>query len=92
VRCGSSLIGVVADLPHGVEPAEVFGTEVDLVCSGTSHVPTVTRSGATILVNPGSPTIPLSAAGPTVAIIDVQHPSQPAVHVIHLTRPAPRRN
>jgi putative phosphoesterase len=92
VRCGSSLIGVVADLPHGAEPAAMFGTEVDLVCSGTSHVPSVTRSGATILVNPGSPTIPLSDAGPTVAVIDLTHSSRPAVHVVHLTHPEPRRN
>jgi putative phosphoesterase len=92
VRWSSSLIGVVADLPHGADPVDVFGTDVDLVCSGTSHVPSVTRSGATILVNPGSPTIPLSDAGPTVAVIDLADSSQPAVHLIHLTHAAPRRN
>jgi putative phosphoesterase len=90
VRWASSLIGIVADLPYGAEPADVFGTDVDLVCSGTSHVPSVTRSGTTILVNPGSPTIPLSSAGPTVAVIELGQ--RPAVHLIHLTRPEPERN
>jgi putative phosphoesterase len=92
VRWATTLIGVVADLPHGADPADVFGTNVDVVCSGTSHVPSVTRSGTTILVNPGSPTIPLSQAGPTVAVIDLGQPSGPAVHVVHLTRPEPGRN
>jgi len=89
VRWASSLIGVIADLPHGVDPADVFGIEVDLVCSGTTHVPSVVRSGTTILVNPGSPTIPLSGAGPTVAVIDLGQSSQPTVHMIHLTHPEP---
>lgn len=90
LRWSTTLIGVVADLPSGADPTDVFGTEVDLVCSGTSHVPSVTRSGTTILVNPGSPTIPLSDAGPTVAVIDLGQPS-PAVHVIHLS-PRTRRD
>jgi len=86
VRWATTLIGVVADLPHDADPAEVFGINVELVLSGTSHIPSVTRSGTTLLVNPGSPTIPLSDAGPTVAVVDLAQPS-PAVQVIHLLDP-----
>jgi putative phosphoesterase len=90
LRWSTTLIGVVADLPHNVDPSDVFGTDVDVVCSGTTHIPSVTRAGTTTLINPGSPTIPLSSAGPTVAIVDLASPSGPTVNVIHLDMPDAR--
>jgi uncharacterized protein len=89
LRWSTTLIGVLADLPHNVDPSEVFGTDVDVVCSGTTHIPSVTRAGTTTLVNPGSPTIPLSSTGPTVAVIDLAS-SGLTVNVIHLDMPDTR--
>jgi hypothetical protein len=43
-------------------------------------------------VQPWEPDETLSDAGPTVAFIDLENSLPPAVHIIHLTPPAPRRN
>lgn len=83
VRAGRTLIGMAADLPALIEPSELFGTDVDIALSGTSHVPHVARVGATLVVNPGSPTIPLSSAGPTAATI-ILDGAQSAATIIHL--------
>ena len=88
VRAGHTLIGVVADLPDGMDPTILFGTDVDIALSGTSHVPHVGRAGSTLLVNPGSPTIPLSSSGPTVATIDLDGPRS-TVRIVHLPRSNP---
>ena len=85
VRAGHTLIGMATDLPDLIDPSVLFGTDVDIALSGTSHVPNVARAGATLLVNPGSPTIPLSGSGPTVATIDLDGPRS-AVHIVHLPR------
>ncbi len=85
VRAGHTLIGMATDLPDLIDPSVLFGTDVDIALSGTSHVPNVSRPGATLLVNPGSPTIPLSDSGPTVATIDLDGPRS-AVHIVHLPR------
>jgi uncharacterized protein len=88
VRAGHTLIGMAPDLPDLIDPADLFGTEVDIALSGTSHVPNVGHAGSTLLVNPGSPTIPLSAAGPTVATIDLDGPRS-TVNIVHLPRRQP---
>ena len=85
VRSGHTLIGMVTDLPDLMDPSVLFGTDVDIALSGTSHVPHVGRAGSTLLVNPGSPTIPLSESGPTVATIDLDGPRS-AIHIVHLPR------
>jgi predicted phosphodiesterase len=74
-----------ADIPDDMDPADLFGTDVDLALSGTSHVPHVGRTGSTLLVNPGSPTIPLSDSGPTLAVIDLDG-QRSTVHIVHLPR------
>lgn len=83
VRAGRTLIGMVADLPPLIEPSELFGTDIDVALSGTSHVPHVARVGSTLVVNPGSPTIPLSSSGPTAATIDLDGARSTAT-IIHL--------
>ena len=85
VRAGHTLIGMSADIPDDIDPADLFGTDVDLALSGTSHVPRVGRTGSTLLVNPGSPTIPLSDSGPTIAVIDLDG-RRSTVHIVHLPR------
>ena len=85
VRAGHTLIGMAADIPENVDPSTLFGTDVDLALSGTSHIPHVGRVGSTLLVNPGSPTIPLSHAGPTLATIDLDGPRS-TVRIVHLPR------
>jgi len=85
VRAGNTLIGMAADIPQNVDPSALFGTDVDVALSGTSHVPHVGRVGSTLMVNPGSPTIPLSDAGPTLATIDLDGPRS-TVHIVHLPR------
>jgi putative phosphoesterase len=85
VRAGHTLIGMSADIPESMDPVELFGTHVDLALSGTSHVPHVGRNGSTLLINPGSPTIPLSGSGPTLAVVDLDGPRS-AVHIVHLPR------
>jgi predicted phosphodiesterase len=75
---------MVADLPDPSDPAASFGMDVDLALTGTSHVPLVAHAGGTIVVNPGSPTLP-AATGPTVALLDLTG-DRPAVHLVHLPR------
>ena len=83
IRAGHTLIGMSTDLPDLTDPAALFGTDVDLALSGTSHVPSVAQVGSTLLVNPGSPTIPLSSSGPTVATIELDGPRS-TVRIVHL--------
>ena len=88
IRAGHTLIGMATDLPDLMDPSELFGTDVDVVLSGTSHVPHVGRAGPTLLVNPGSPTIPLSGSGPTLATLSLDGPRS-AVNIIYLPRSQP---
>jgi putative phosphoesterase len=88
VRAGYTLIGISADIPENLEPSALFGTDVDIALSGTSHVPHVGRAGPTLLVNPGSPTIPLSSSGPTLATIDLDG-TRSTVNIVHLPRSQP---
>jgi uncharacterized protein len=88
VRAGHTLIGMSTDLPDLMEPSDLFGTDVDIALTGASHVPHVTRLGSTVLVNPGSPTIPLSTSGPTIATIDLDGPRS-TVQIVHLPRRQP---
>ncbi len=39
VRAGHTLIGMSTDLPDLMEPSDLFGTDVDIALTGTSHVP-----------------------------------------------------
>ena len=88
IRAGHTLIGMSPDLPDLTDPAAIFGTDVDLALSGTSHVPSVAQVGSTLLVNPGSPTIPLSNSGPTIATIELDG-ARSTVRIVHLPRRQP---
>ena len=80
---GTFRIGLTHDLEH-TEPrndddtaallARRFGERVDIAVSGHSHVPTLRGlDDGTVLVNPGSPTMPYGYLGivGTVGLIDV---------------------
>ncbi len=47
------------------------GDMPDVLVFGHSHVPECRRIGSTLLLNPGSPTEPRSASGPTVGILTI---------------------
>jgi putative phosphoesterase len=52
--------------------AAEFGGPVDIVVFGSSHKPMIEQHKGVLLVNPGSPTLPLGCHGlGTVAILEV---------------------
>ena len=75
VRAGSVLFGVVAHAGDRLDDfASVFGTQVDVVLTGTTHRAEIVpvdqaTGGSTLVVNPGSPTLPF-AGPPSVAVVD----------------------
>ena len=75
VRAGHLLVGVVShlDLTTREEAVAIFGADLDLILTGTTHVPEIVRledlTGHTTVVNPGSPTLPFEG-DPTVAVIN----------------------
>ena len=75
VRAGQLLVGVVShlDLTTQEEAAAIFGADVDLILTGTTHVAEIVRlegsAGRTTVVNPGSPTLPFGG-DPSVAVIN----------------------
>jgi uncharacterized protein len=63
-----------------------FGGPVDVVVQGHSHLEGVTRFGATIVVNPGSATLPRNLVGVpgTVAILEIGNGGEVSAEIISL--------
>jgi uncharacterized protein len=63
-----------------------FGGPVDVVVQGHSHVEGVTRFGATLVVNPGSATLPRNLVGVpgTVAILEIGNGGEVSAEIISL--------
>ena len=63
-----------------------FGGPVDVVVQGHSHVEGVTRFGATLVVNPGSATLPRNLVGVpgTVAILEIGTGGEISAEIISL--------
>jgi uncharacterized protein len=63
-----------------------FGGRVDVLVQGHSHVEGVTRFGATLVVNPGSATLPRNLIGVpgTVAILEIKDGGQVTAEIISL--------
>ena len=73
-----SLDGLTVGLVHGLAypylPIEAtFGTAVDVVVYGHTHVEAIEREGHVLLVNPGSPTLPSNLVGVpgTVGLLEI---------------------
>lgn len=72
--------GVRIGLAHGhtgrgrttAERARSWFTGVDVVVYGHSHLPLIERVHGVLLVNPGSPTDPRRADGPSVALLELE--------------------
>ncbi len=72
--------GLRIGLAHGhtgrgrttAERARSWFTAVDVVVYGHSHLPVIERIDGVLLVNPGSPTDPRRADGPSVALLDIE--------------------
>jgi len=61
---GGLTIGLVHGLAYPFRPISfTFGREVDVVVFGDTHVATIERANGTLLVNPGSPTLPNNLVG-----------------------------
>lgn len=74
IRAGRRLLGVVSHLEGPPDSEALFGTEVDGILTGTTHIAEIRPLQAAgdrqlVLVNPGSPTLPADG-NPTVAIVD----------------------
>ena len=63
-----------------------FGGPVDVVVQGHSHVEGVTRFGATLVINPGSATLPRNLVGVpgTVAILEIGNGGEVSAEIISL--------
>jgi uncharacterized protein len=88
-------IGLVHAIPTPDETSEEvfaramntqFGGPVDVVVQGHSHVEGVTRFGATMVVNPGSATLPRNLVGVpgTVAILEIGNGGEVSAEIISL--------
>src|SRR5271168_1498799 len=88
-------IGLVHAIPTPDETSEEvfaramntqFGGPVDVVVQGHSHVEGVTRFGATMVVNPGSATLPRNLVGVpgTVAILEIGSGGEVSAEIISL--------
>jgi uncharacterized protein len=82
VEIGGVRVGLVHAIPTPDETSDDvfaramerhFGGPVDVIVQGHSHVENVTRYGATLVVNPGSATLPRNLVGVpgTVAILEI---------------------
>jgi hypothetical protein len=67
---------------------DTFGRDVDVVVFGDTHSPVVARHGSTLIVNPGSPTMPLTRLGApgTMALLDANG-GPPRAQLIQLQEP-----
>jgi uncharacterized protein len=63
-----------------------FGGPVDVVVQGHSHVESVTRFGSTLVVNPGSATLPRNLVGVpgTVAILEIGSGGEVSAEIVSL--------
>ena len=63
-----------------------FGGPVDVIVQGHSHVEGVVRFGATLVVNPGSATLPRNLVGVpgTVAILEIKDGGQVTAEIVSL--------
>jgi uncharacterized protein len=63
-----------------------FGGRVDVVVQGHSHVEGVTRFGSTLVVNPGSATLPRNLVGVpgTVAILEINDRGEISAEIVSL--------
>jgi uncharacterized protein len=63
-----------------------FGAPVDVVVQGHSHVESVARWGSTLVVNPGSATLPRNLVGVpgTVAILEVASGGRVSAEIVRL--------
>ena len=63
-----------------------FGGPVDVLVQGHSHVETVMRFGDTMVINPGSATLPRNLIGVpgTVAILEISNGGQISAEIISL--------
>ena len=63
-----------------------FGGPVDVIVQGHSHVEGVTRFGATLVVNPGSATLPRNLVGVpgTVAILEITDGGRVTAEIVSL--------
>ncbi|MEA2681376.1 MAG: uncharacterized protein QOK03_3098, partial [Candidatus Binataceae bacterium] len=63
-----------------------FGGPVDVIVQGHSHVEGVTRFGATLVVNPGSATLPRNLVGVpgTVAILEIKDGGRVTAEIVSL--------
>ncbi len=88
-------IGLVHAIPTPDETSEEvfaramntqFGGPVDVVVQGHSHVEGVTRFGATMVINPGSATLPRNLVGVpgTVAILEIGNGGEVSAEIISL--------
>jgi uncharacterized protein len=88
-------IGLVHAIPTPDETSEEvfaramlrqFGGPVDVIVQGHSHVEGVMRFGATMVVNPGSATLPRNLVGVpgTVAILEIGNTGEVSAEIISL--------
>ena len=88
-------IGLVHAIPTPDETSEAvfaramdrqFGGPVDVIVQGHSHVEGVMRFGATMVVNPGSATLPRNLVGVpgTVAILEIGNTGEITAEIISL--------
>jgi hypothetical protein len=88
-------IGLVHAIPTPDETSEAvfaramdrqFGGPVDVIVQGHSHVEGVMRFGATMVVNPGSATLPRNLIGVpgTVAILEIGNTGEVSAEIISL--------
>ena len=88
-------IGLVHAIPTPDETSEAvfaramlrhFGGPVDVIVQGHSHVEGVMRFGATMVVNPGSATLPRNLVGVpgTVAILEIGNTGEVTAEIISL--------
>jgi putative phosphoesterase len=63
-----------------------FGGPVDVIVQGHSHVEGVTRFGSTLVVNPGSATLPRNLVGVpgTVAILEIRSGGEVSAEIVSL--------
>ncbi len=94
-------IGLVHAIPTPDETSEEvfaramdaqFGGPVDVIVQGHSHVEGVMRFGATLVVNPGSATLPRNLVGVpgTVAILEIRDGGRVTAEIIGLGEPGPK--
>lgn len=97
VEIGGVRIGLVHAIPTPDETSDEvfaramdtqFGGPVDVIVQGHSHVEGVMRFGGTMVVNPGSATLPRNLIGVpgTVAILEISDSGEVSAEIISLAQ------